>query len=154
VTAIRKLCYGLWALYIAFLVYVLFLRRMDRDLPLTYLEYPSQCYNLIPGKGIYEFFTIPVKSSAYTLRFFTNYVGNLLLFLPWGILTPAAFSMQKKRFVLLTVAVILSVELAQYLSMLGSFDVEDLILNVIGAMIGFAVFRWITMRNARKQDET
>lgn len=71
-----------------------------------------------------------------------NLGGNIFLFIPAGYLLPRIFAKQRNFFIfLLTCAVsILLVETAQLFSLLGSFDVDDLILNLIGMIIGFSIY--------------
>ena len=72
-----------------------------------------------------------------------NLAGNVLLFIPAGFLLPRIFPKQQKFFLfLLTCLVsILLVETVQLFSLLGSFDIDDLILNLSGMIIGFAIYR-------------
>ena len=44
------------------------------------------------------------------------------------------------------VCIIVSIELTQWLSLLGSCDVDDLILNLVGTTLGFAVWSIINKR--------
>lgn len=71
-----------------------------------------------------------------------NLGGNILLFIPAGWLLPRIFPKQRNFFLfLLTCAAsILLVETAQLFSLLGSFDIDDLILNLIGMVIGFSIY--------------
>lgn len=74
---------------------------------------------------------------------FFNLFGNVLLFVPLGFLLPILFS-KARRFsmtIIWTMLASLTIELTQRGTRLGSFDVDDLILNVLGGAIGYAV--WI-----------
>jgi glycopeptide antibiotics resistance protein len=73
-----------------------------------------------------------------------NARGNFLLFLPLGILIPLVWRrLRLWQGIQIAIAVSLSIELLQYLSSaLGSYraaDVNDFILNVLGASLGLAV---------------
>ena len=129
--------------YCLLLLYVLFLRRIGADYALTYSEYLIAASNLIPLKSVWILFTTPVISSSLVLRFLLNFFGNILLFIPWGILLPACFVKFRsfRPFAVLTLFVLVVVESIQLFAMLGSFDVEDILLNIIGALIGFGVIR-------------
>ena len=72
-----------------------------------------------------------------------NLAGNVIMFVPLGFLTPVAFP-KLRRFLwhfAYMVLTILVVECLQLLTMLGSCDVDDLLLNAVGTTIGFALFR-------------
>ncbi len=67
---------------------------------------------------------------------FINIIGNIILFIPLGVIV------SKLRYKLLIsmiiiLVIILSIETVQYLTKKGVFDVVDVVLNVIGASIGY-----------------
>ena len=71
-----------------------------------------------------------------------NLLGNIVAFIPYGMLLPLLAHNQRKfyRVVLLSFDFSLLVELVQLVSKVGSFDVDDLILNTIGGAIGYVGF--------------
>lgn len=139
----------LLAVYGLLLLWVLFLRRVGLSYAWTYTEYLAAMHNFIPFRSLYELLTAPYLSAKTVLRFALNFFGNVLLFIPWGILLPACFPKLRgfRRFACLTLPALLVVEAVQVFAMLGSFDVEDLLLNLCGAGIGFAVFRRMRRSN-------
>lgn len=67
---------------------------------------------------------------------FLNLIGNLLLYFPFGII------LKKKGTniivsILLMIIVIVSMELLQYITKRGIFDYIDIILNLLGSLIGY-----------------
>jgi len=72
-----------------------------------------------------------------------NLVGNVVLFIPLGIFIPVVFPKTDTfcRTMLWAAAVMLCVEIVQLVSLLGSLDVDDLILNLVGAAIGYGIYR-------------
>ena len=72
------------------------------------------------------------------LNSFENLFGNVLIFIPYGMLYPLAFSGKKAGllFVPVTFLFVLGIELFQLLSAFGKFDVDDILLNCVGALIG------------------
>lgn len=73
-----------------------------------------------------------------------NLLGNLLGFIPLGLMLPLLFS--RLRNAVATIFCVFFFSLAfegfQLLSMLGIFDVDDLLLNTLGGAVGFLFF-WI-----------
>jgi len=100
--------------------------------------------NLIPFRTIAEYFVYLSDSSEYLsgMRRYAlvNLVGNLALFVPLGVLLPALFPRLRKAvpFLLTVLAALLCVETIQYLLGVGAADVDDLLLNTLGALAGFA----------------
>lgn len=121
------------------LLYVLFLRRMGHDHAFTYTEYLKYMSNFIPFISVYNLFTTPVISTSIVLSFLINFVGNILLFIPWGFLLPLYFKNLRtfKQFIMTTLMAVLLIESIQLFTTLGSFDIEDILLNTVGACIGF-----------------
>lgn len=72
-----------------------------------------------------------------------NLVGNVAMFIPLGILLPRVYHTLRTawRFFLVTVLLICLVELIQLFSLVGCCDIDDLILNVFGAGIGFMGYK-------------
>lgn len=152
----KKLLTAAFVVYCAALVYITLLRYFGavglsgyiekfQELGsvgfMSYGELLSMNSNFIPFLSIYAFITAPYKSAVYVQVFLVNIVGNLLLFLPWGMLLPSISEKIRsfKRFFIITTLVIVGIELVQLFALLGACDIEDYILNILGAAAGFAV---------------
>ena len=70
--------------YGLFLLYVLFFRSIGTTYPWTYAEYLRAMHNFIPLKSVYVLLTTPVISTRIIIRFLVNFIGNIVLFVPWG----------------------------------------------------------------------
>jgi glycopeptide antibiotics resistance protein len=70
-----------------------------------------------------------------------NLLGNLLGFVPLGILLPLALPFFRRWWAMLAAAIIVPVgfEVVQLYTGLGIFDVDDLLLNTIGVVGGYLV---------------
>jgi hypothetical protein len=94
---------------------------------------------------------IPFKSSIDLLRYSTpftavkNIGGNVLLFVPLGVLLPLLFEKLRRPWPLLWRAAVVSaaIELVQIPTQVRATDVDDVIWNVVGALIGLALFRLV-----------
>ncbi|WP_342565906.1 VanZ family protein [Paenibacillus sp. FSL R7-0345] len=76
-----------------------------------------------------------------------NLSGNIIVFIPFGILIPLVQARFRRVFTLTLWAVpsILLLETLQMLLRVGSFDVDDLLLNLIGVWTGLIIlykFKW------------
>ena len=71
-----------------------------------------------------------------------NLAGNVVMFVPLGALLPAANGKLRKFFrtFFACAGLILVVEVLQLFTLLGSFDVDDIILNLSGMLVGFILF--------------
>lgn len=76
-----------------------------------------------------------------------NLVGNILAFIPFGIFVPMLITSKVglfKRVFILSLALSLSFELTQLVLFIGTFDVDDLILNTCGGVVGYALYRGLS----------
>lgn len=74
---------------------------------------------------------------------FGNLIGNVLLFVPFGYMMPSLFQKSKKLIVFLMklLLLVLGLELIQLYTNFGVFDVDDILLNCIGGLIGFFFYK-------------
>lgn len=75
-------------------------------------------------------------------------VENCLLFVPFGILTPLTFYRFRNWKKIAKYAFLLSIliESAQYIFQCGKTEVDDVILNCLGAMVGYGLFVLVSKR--------
>jgi glycopeptide antibiotics resistance protein len=78
-----------------------------------------------------------------------NTLGNIVLFLPLGSLLPLTFVRFRSLKQLLAVAVCLSLSIetiqffSRFIGSLRAVDIDDVLLNTLGACLGFAIYRFI-----------
>jgi glycopeptide antibiotics resistance protein len=131
---------GLFIIYVLFVVKALFLDHRLFMLLNGYNIHRSYNYNLIPFKTIATFIS---RYDQYNFNtWFNNLFGNILLFIPLGFSAPyfSRKTRNLKRFVLFIVIVIFILEASQMLLHLGSFDIDDIILNSLGGLVGFSIY--------------
>lgn len=84
---------------------------------------------------------------------FGNLIGNVLAFIPLGYMLPRLFKIFENVFVCMAAALlfILGIELFQLFSALGIFDVDDILLNGLGVLIGYLGFALVKILLKRKE---
>lgn len=94
--------------------------------------------NFIPFKTIKMY--IRYRSS---LNSFANLFGNLFILTPLGILLPFAWKKKHSIFLITAVGFLVSmaVETLQLVLGVGAFDVDDLILNTLGVIVGYVLYK-------------
>lgn len=98
---------------------------------------------LIPFKTII-FYVQQVHS--LTDWFIKNLVCNIVMFIPYGFLTPLFMKQCKYMGVKVIVSAALAsicIEIFQYVTAFGLCDIDDLILNVISAILGYWIYRLV-----------
>lgn len=115
-------------LNLIFIIYILCLYHL-----LTYQNVGYSGINLVPFKEMFRY-------TFGSYKFMKNIVGNIIIFLPFGFFT--SYYLNTKKWVspvLITLIVSLGAEGIQYY--IGRiFDVDDIILNVLGGFLGYLLF--------------
>lgn len=95
-------------------------------------------YNLVPFRTIKFFLSDSVSTSAA----FFNLAGNILLFVPLGFLLPLVIrsSATFLRTILSTMALSVCFEIYQRTAQIGKADIDDVVLNTIGGVIGYGIY--------------
>lgn len=109
------------------------------------VRYDKMHFNLIPFVEIMRF--IRYRESIGFFYVVINLVGNVVAFIPFGALIRWVINRRVRWYQVTgyTFMFSLSVELLQLVAKVGSFDVDDLILNTLGGLVGFFVYyvlRW------------
>lgn len=123
-------------LYIVLLSYFLFFsEHYGRENIMT--EYR---YNLELFKEIKRFITY--RQQLGFESFVVNILGNILAFAPFGFMLPLLNIRYRKFFNIFFLSFLfsLAVELVQLYLKVGIFDVDDLVLNTLGGLIGYLSF--------------
>lgn len=99
---------------------------------------PEYTYNIELFKEINRFWTHRETLGDFIV--FANLAGNVIIFIPFGIFLPMA---SKYRDFIATCGysfiLSLMVELFQLVTRIGSFDVDDLLLNTLGGALGYII---------------
>lgn len=96
-------------------------------------------YNLEPLRTVKLYFDLD-NGVPFTGRM-VNLLGNVAVFIPFGILLPLINTRLNSiiRLTGYTVLYILILETMQMLLRVGSFDIDDLLLNMLGVWIGYVM---------------
>ncbi len=112
---------------------------------ILFLDYINYVMNLIPFKMILEFIIGFIKGKVSFKIFCYNIFGNLFAFMPFAFFLPKLFKKEDNTKVfLITIFIIVSIiEIIQFVTLSGTFDIDDYILNIGGAYIMFKILKYI-----------
>lgn len=151
----RTVCLILFVLYILAIVYFLLLS----DIYGRGDGYSDYRYNLIPFLEITRFIRSAFNGgSIHYVDVFVNLIGNVVAFVPFGALIRWVRNRKTGLWiaVLYTFLFSLAIELIQLATKVGVFDVDDLILNTCGGVVGYVcyrILRAIDRRRYRKDEK-
>ena len=100
--------------------------------------------NFIPFKTICSFAKRLSEGTINLNIVLTNILGNIIAFSPFGIIIPKISNNKFsdiRKFTLLMIIIVFFVECIQFITFMGTFDVDDFILNVLGAVIMFGFMK-------------
>lgn len=124
----KKFCLHRELLSLTFIIYILCLYHI-----VTFQDINYGVNNFIPFKEIFRY-------SIGSEKFIRNILGNILLFLPFGFFS--SYYLKNKKIgvtAVLTLITSFTIEVVQYY--IGRvFDIDDIILNVLGGTLGFLLF--------------
>lgn len=151
----RPLLWTLFVFYCLVLITVLFISRPERP-SLSYADYFREYTNFIPFKTTESFLRGMWADIGRVLHgqetvgrgwiyYSINLAGNFVLFLPMGMMLPCLFARLNRfwKVTLTVLAMVVLVELTQGLLRVGSIDVDDLIFNLSGGMLGYGIIRLV-----------
>ena len=140
----------LFIIYCILLITILFLNneyRMNGFQGIninTFSREHFETINIIPFSTIIGYIYGLLFEDVSTSIVIVNLVTNLLLFAPMGFLIPLLFKNRItniKQFIILIIILSLFVEILQFITYSGSTDIDDIILNTIGAIIIYALMK-------------
>jgi len=134
----------LFLAYCIWMLWLLYGQRLQYGHSHSYREYLEQSVNLQPFRtiGNYWYAAFHTSDSELLRHIVINLAGNVVMFVPLGYFLPLNWARFRRfhRFLTLVLGITISIELLQMLTMLGSLDVDDLILNLAGCIIGYWIW--------------
>lgn len=125
----------LWTLCVVYTTVILYLAFFSRE----------------PGSRngidlmLFETWKASSQAKAYVIE-------NVLMFIPFGILLPAGFAWFRSglRCTGAGMAASILLELAQLITQRGHCQLDDVVMNTLGAWIGWTMFRYVIRRRSRR----
>ena len=155
----------LFLAYAGIMLYFLFFRTRTATEGLTYWEQIQRNCNWIPWKTVGNYWDVLVRPEYYIAKWESasvyryqaavaviNILGNIAMFVPYGVFLPAMWQKLRKAWKVFLAGTlsILAVEACQLLTLRGRFDIDDVLLNMIGIMLGYGLWR-LTHRSPKKK---
>ncbi len=121
-------------IYTVLLLYAVFFARRRRHLPERYL-------NIVPVRNLVKDFH-GLTTNRETANYFFDLAGNILLFMPYTFILIILYNYKNNRLVWLSAFLLsISIEVLQYAFQVGVADIDDIILNTAGALVGILLCR-------------
>ena len=139
---------ALFIIYCLLLITILFLNNEYRmggfQNISTFSREHFETSNIIPFATIIGYVSGMVSNDINIGIVIINLVTNLLLFAPMGFFIPMLFQdkiKNTKQFLIIIIILTFLVEIIQFITYRGSTDIDDIILNTIGASIVYILMK-------------
>ena len=144
----------LFLLYVGLMLWLLFGQRFQGELAFAQVQQMLEKISLKPGHTIGSYLWVLKNSADPQMRreAVINLVGNVVMFVPLGFFLGALFRPMGSfwRMLLCSIGIICLVELLQIITLLGSCDIDDLILNLPGTMLGWGIWKCMDKSKNKK----
>ncbi len=140
-----------------FILYVIFLLRITlfdsffnrRNIlfignnKIVFRDYMNYVINLIPFKVIINFIIDFINKAVSLDKFTYNLLGNFIAFAPFAFFLPKLFKKldNTKTFIITMFIIVSIIELTQFITLTGTFDIDDYILNISGAYLMYKILK-------------
>lgn len=113
---------------------------LDKDMV---KEYMNSSFNIIPFKTIKLYFNGYNGGYLSKSLFLYNIIGNLCALMPLSFFLPLLFKKQNNIliFILTIILIVIGIESMQFLTLSGSCDIDDLILNLSGSLLLYLILK-------------
>lgn len=126
------------AIYLCALVWLVMF-KFSADIAGVF-DYHRRSLNLIPFAGL-------------TRTNFSEMVANIIVFIPFGLLLSVAYKqLSFRRKLAIVCASSVAAEILQYIFAIGATDINDVIANTSGGLLGLALYHWGHKFFGHKQD--
>ncbi len=140
--------------YILLMLYLMLIRGRGGSRDVPYWQQVQSHLILQPLQTIGNFLDILLRKEYYLEKFGASYgfqarqavvnlAGNVVMFVPLGALLPWCAERLRRwwKTMLAAAACITAVELVQLFSLRGTCDMDDLILNLVGVLAGWLLWK-------------
>jgi len=127
--------------FILYLSYLIYLTLLDHTYGRQLL---NRSINIIPFKTILQYLINPSSIRATII----NIAGNIVAFIPMGFLLPMISNKCKdfKVSILIIIIATMTIEILQYITGVGASDIDDLLLNTLGGILGYLIYKHVASK--------
>lgn len=118
----------LWSIFAIYIIIVLGATLVDR-------------YSGIISVNLNLFSSYKEAYNSFSIGEWRTLILNILMFIPFGFMIPLLYEKAKKWYVSYFIGFLLTlfIEIVQFIGKRGAFDIDDLLNNTLGYMIGYGI---------------
>ena len=145
----KRIATVMFVVYLMLLFYILFLygERVGNQFHLeVFAKEHLDMVNFIPFATVISFWKMIRNDSINTDIVVRNIIANLLMFMPMGMFGQILFREKFNKWwknSMFVAGVVLLLEIIQFFTFCGCADIDDIILNTVGATVGYGTIQLI-----------
>ena len=138
---IRTILIIIFSLYCLALCYFSFFKSVPANG--LWIDHIKKSVNFIPFRSICDYIKRFADGKVNQTTFLINIFGNIAAFVPMGFFIPNIFRKINTfaKSILVCLSIVVCVEIIQLVTMVGSFDIDDIILKLSGCILGYGLYR-------------
>lgn len=149
----KRMKQAIFSVFIIYLIFLLSLTLFDpafgrggfKNMNYSFVSienYLKTSSNFKPFKTILNYYYSYQIGTTSLSTFIINNVGNVVVFMPFGIFIRLLYPKVKFiKFFFLMLGASITIELLQMITQSGSCDIDDVILNVLGALLAYIILK-------------
>ncbi len=134
---------GLFIAYMVVLFRIVLFKQVALNNLFAAIGSMERTISIIPFKSLFEM----INNNISVLRILENVLGNIIIFIPFGLLLPIFQKDKSKKIILYGLTLSAFVEIIQYVFASGSSDIDDLLLNTLGTAFGYMGYKIIRQKS-------
>ena len=162
IKSIKEVLYDTWPMILLSCVVLIALRMAyliknkqkivisNEIMSLTFIVYILCMFQIVTSQDVSSVHGVNItlfkeltRYQVGTKLFYRNIIGNIIMFVPFGFFVSYYLKLNKKSFIFfMTLIVSLVIECIQ-LKIGRAFDVDDIILNMVGSLCGYFIYRMV-----------
>lgn len=123
---------GIFLIYIILLLRITLFKQVSLYNLSSAIGTSEKTISIIPFQSVIDM----IQNNVSLSRILENILGNIIIFVPFGLILPAIRNKPIKNIIYLAIFFSAAIEISQFIFGMGSTDIDDLIFNVLGAVIG------------------
>lgn len=140
---LRFCAIGLFMAYLVMLIRIVLFKQAALYNLFAAIGSMDRTISIIPFKSLFDM----INNNISATRILENVLGNIAIFIPFGLLFPIIQKDKSPKIMLYGLITSAGIEIIQYVFALGSSDIDDLVFNTSGAIIGYALYKIIRQKS-------
>lgn len=134
---------GLFLTYLVVLIRIVLFKQVALYNLFAAIGSMERTISVIPFTSILDM----INDNVSVTRILENILGNIAIFIPFGLLLPIVQKDKSKRIIFYGLITSVLIEIIQYAFALGSSDIDDLMFNTLGVIIGYVFYKIIHQKS-------